>query len=130
MIKISHLDHLVLTVADFDATTEFYQNILGMNPVSFMSGGGERQALEFGSQKINLHLAGHEFASRAAHPLPGSADLCLICENTPTDVIAHLEQHGITVEEGPVERTGARGKINSVYIRDPDGNLIEISSYQ
>ena len=128
MIKISHIDHLVLTVADLDITCEFYQRVLGMAPVNFASGGVERRALEFGDQKINLHLAGREFEPKAARPVPGSADLCLISKNTNVETVAHLKEMNITIELGPVERTGAQGRIVSVYIRDPDGNLIEISS--
>ena len=129
MISISHIDHLVLTVADPVVTCEFYQRVLGMTAVTFASGGIDRRALEFGNQKINLHQAGREFEPKAAHPAPGSADLCLISENLHVETITHLEEQGIAIELGPVERTGARGKIVSVYIRDPDGNLIEVSSY-
>ena len=129
MITISHIDHLVLTVTDPDATCEFYQQVLGMTPVTFASGGVDRRALEFGNQKINLHQAGREFEPKAVYPAPGSADLCLISETPHVETVTHLEEQGIAIELGPVERTGARGKIVSVYIRDPDGNLIEVSSY-
>lgn len=97
-----------------------------MRPVVFGSG---RRALEFGSSKINLHLAGQEIAPHAARPAPGSADLCLLTEAPPDTVLAHLSARQVPVEDGPVPRTGARGPIASVYIRDPDGNLIEIASY-
>jgi catechol 2,3-dioxygenase-like lactoylglutathione lyase family enzyme len=125
-VTISHLDHLVLTVADVDRTIRFYQRVLGMRPVTFGAG---RRALEFGLSKINLHQAGHEITPHAARPAPGSADLCLITATPPAQVLAHLEAEQAGVEEGPVSRTGAQGRITSIYIRDPDGNLIEIASY-
>jgi len=122
---IDHLDHLVLTVADIGATTDFYVNALGMQAVTF----GDRKALRFGEQKINLHQCGHEFDPKAAHPLPGSADLCFITKQPLAVVIRHLADLAIHIEEGPVDRTGAVGKLLSVYLRDPDNNLIEISNY-
>jgi len=124
MIELDHLDHLVLTVVDLETACDFYTKALGMTLVSFDG----RKALKFGRQKINLHQAGHEFEPKAARPTPGSADLCFISETKLDDVIAHLSQAGITIEEGPVDRTGATGKIRSVYVRDPDRNLIEISN--
>jgi catechol 2,3-dioxygenase-like lactoylglutathione lyase family enzyme len=125
-VEIDRLDHLVLTVADIDRTVAFYRDVLGMRPVVF---GGGRTALAFGRSKINLHPAGHEFEPKAASPAPGSADLCLITRD-PLDVVtAELREHGVAVEEGPVERTGATGTIRSVYVRDPDGNLVELSNY-
>jgi catechol 2,3-dioxygenase-like lactoylglutathione lyase family enzyme len=125
-VRIDRLDHLVLTVADVDRTVEFYQRVLGMRPVTFGDG---RRALAFGSSKINLHQAGREFDPKAARPTPGSADLCLISADPLTDVCAHLAAQAVAIEEGPVTRTGATGTIESVYVRDPDGNLIEISNY-
>jgi catechol 2,3-dioxygenase-like lactoylglutathione lyase family enzyme len=125
-VAISRLDHLVLTVADLDQTARFYQRVLGMRPVTFGAG---RRALEFGTSKINLHQAGQEFAPHASSPVPGSADLCLITTAPPGQVLAHLSAERVPVEEGPVPRTGALGPITSIYIRDPDGNLIEIASY-
>lgn len=125
-MKILWLDHLVLTVASIEATAAFYQRVLGMDVVTFGAG---RTALTFGPQKINLHQAGREFEPKAARPTPGSADLCLIAEGGTEAVIAHLTAEGVTVEEGPVMRTGATGPIRSVYFRDPDGNLIEVSEY-
>lgn len=125
-VTISHLDHLVLTVADTDRAVGFYQRVLGMRPVTFGAG---RRALEFGSSKIKLHQAGHEITPHAARPTPGSADLCLITKTPPEQVLAHLEAEQVEVEEGPVPRTGAQGAITSIYIRDPDANLIEIASY-
>ncbi|MBX4866014.1 VOC family protein [Rhizobium bangladeshense] len=124
MIRIDHLDHLVLTVADIAATCDFYARVLGMSVETFAEG---RKALKFGRQKINLHQAGHEFEPKAKHPVPGSGDLCFITETPLADVISHLQASGVAVEEGPVERTGATGRLRSVYFRDPDGNLIEIS---
>lgn len=122
---IQSLDHLVLTVADPDATCAFYARVLGMEPVTFGEG---RRALAFGSRKINLHRAGAEFEPKAARPVPGSGDLCFLTA-TPLDaVIRHLEAEGVAVEEGPVARTGATGPLRSVYIRDPDGNLLEIAN--
>ncbi len=126
VLIIDRLDHLVLTVADIEATVAFYARVLGMRRVDFAAG---RVALGFGRQKINLHRAGHEFEPRARHPTPGSADLCLITEASPESVVAHLTACGVTIELGPVERTGATGAIRSVYFRDPDDNLIEVSSY-
>lgn len=123
---IQRLDHLVLTVRDIEASCEFYARVMGMRVVTFGAG---RKALEFGTQKINLHQVGQEFAPHAQTPLPGSADLCFIAETPLKDVIATLESNGVPLLEGPVERTGATGKIRSVYFRDPDGNLIEVSNY-
>jgi catechol 2,3-dioxygenase-like lactoylglutathione lyase family enzyme len=125
-VRIDRLDHLVLTVADVNATVEFYAHVLGMQAVTFGAG---RTALAFGHSKINLHRAGHEFEPKALHPTPGSADLCLIAADPLERVIGELAAHGVPVEDGPVERTGATGRILSVYFRDPDQNLIEVSNY-
>jgi catechol 2,3-dioxygenase-like lactoylglutathione lyase family enzyme len=125
-VAIARLDHLVLTVADLDETSGFYQRVLGMRPVTFGAG---RRALEFGTSKINLHQAGQEISPHASCPVPGSADLCLITTTPPAQVLAHLSAQRAPVEDGPVPRTGALGPITSIYIRDPDGNLIEIASY-
>ena len=125
-MRIDRLDHLVLTVADIDATVDFYTRVLGMEAVTFGAG---RTALAFGRSKINLHRAGHEFEPKAHRPTPGSADLCLIAEGPLERVIEDLAAHGVPMEEGPVERTGATGPIRSVYFRDPDLNLIEVSTY-
>ena len=126
-MRIDRLDHLVLTVADLDATVDFYARVLGMTAVKFGAG---RTALTFGTSKINLHRAGHEFEPKAERPTPGSADLCLISAGPLEQVIEELGAHGVEIEEGPVERTGATGPILSVYCRDPDRNLIEISTYR
>lgn len=127
MFEIDRLDHLVLTVADMDATIEFYTRALGMRAVTFGEG---RRALVFGRQKINLHPAGGGFEPKAATPLPGSADLCFITGTPLEEVMAHLEAEGVALLLPPSPRTGATGAIRSVYLRDPDGNLIEISNYQ
>lgn len=124
-MKISHLDHLVLTVADIENTCNFYQTVLGFEVITFK---GDRKALKFGHQKINLHQLGKEFEPKALQPTPGSADLCFISETPISEVVTHLNQLNIQIEEGPVERTGAMHPILSVYIRDPDQNLIEISN--
>ena len=125
-MRIDRLDHLVLTVADIDATVDFYTRVLGMRAVTFGTG---RTALAFGHSKINLHQAGREFEPKAQRPAPGSADLCLIAADPLEQVIEELAAHGVPVEEGPVERTGATGPIRSVYFRDPVRNLIEVSNY-
>jgi catechol 2,3-dioxygenase-like lactoylglutathione lyase family enzyme len=122
---IDRLDHLVLTVANMDATVAFYTSVLGMEPVTF----GDRKALRFGEQKINLHQSGKEFEPKAAHPMPGSGDLCFITKTSIEDVILHLQSQQIPIELGPVDRIGAVGKLLSVYLRDPDFNLIEISNH-
>ena len=124
-MNINHLDHLVLTVRDLNRTIDFYTRVLGMEAVTFGTG---RNALLFGVQKINLHEAGHEFEPKAENPTPGSADLCFIASTPLIEVIAHLSMHKVTIVEGPVQRTGAVSPIQSVYIYDPDGNLIEISN--
>lgn len=124
-MKIDSLDHLVLTVADIDASIAFYAGTLGMEPVVFGEG---RRALVFGRQKINLHPALAPIRPHAAMPQPGSADLCFLTSTPLEEVMVHLETCGIAVEEGPVLRTGATGAIRSVYFRDPDGNLVEIAN--
>jgi catechol 2,3-dioxygenase-like lactoylglutathione lyase family enzyme len=124
-MQIDGLDHLVLTVADVGRTRDFYERVLGMEPVVFGEG---RHALAFGSQKINLHEAGREFEPKAAVPTPGSADLCFLANVSVAEVVEHLQTNGIEILEGPVGRTGATGPIKSVYFRDPDGNLIEVAS--
>jgi catechol 2,3-dioxygenase-like lactoylglutathione lyase family enzyme len=125
-VRIDRIDHLVLTVDDIDRTIAFYVGVLGMTETTFRS---DRRALTFGTSKINLHARGREFEPKARTPTPGSADLCLIVDESLESVVTELTAAGIPVEEGPVERTGARGPIISVYIRDPDANLIELSNY-
>jgi catechol 2,3-dioxygenase-like lactoylglutathione lyase family enzyme len=126
---IDHLDHLVLTTANVSACIDFYTRVLGMQLESFVGGTPpvERRAFKFGNQKINLHVKGHEFEPKAHLPVPGALDLCFIASIPLVDVIAKLRREGWPVIEGPVVRTGATQKINSVYVRDPDLNLIEIS---
>jgi catechol 2,3-dioxygenase-like lactoylglutathione lyase family enzyme len=122
---IEQLDHIVLTVSKVDATIDFYTEVLGMDVVTFDG----RKALKFGDQKINLHQRGHEFNPKAAHPTPGSGDLCFITLTPLDEVIEYLTLLRVHIEEGPVERAGAVGKLRSIYIRDPDHNLVEISNY-
>lgn len=126
-MKIKSLDHLVLTVADLDKTCQFYSKVLGMEVITF---NGSRKTLRFGQQKINLHQKDHEFEPKAQAPTPGSADLCLIAETDLVEVIHELKQQQIPLEEGPIAKHGALGDITSVYLRDPDQNLIEISNYK
>ena len=126
-MNITTLDHLVLTVADLDRSIAFYTRVLGMTAVTF---GDNRKALAFGSQKINLHQRGAEIAPHATHPTSGSADLCLLTDTPLEQVLAELATHNITAITGIVPRSGAQGAIHSVYLYDPDGNLLEISTYQ
>lgn len=123
-MRIRSLDHLVLTVADVDRTVAFYES-LGMRRETFGDG---RVALRFGDQKLNLHQAGAEIAPHAARPAPGSADLCFLVEGGVEEVAEALARAGVPVELGPVARTGATGPITSLYVRDPDGNLVELSA--
>jgi catechol 2,3-dioxygenase-like lactoylglutathione lyase family enzyme len=124
-MKIDILDHIVLTVNDVETTAAFYSQVLGMDIITF---GGGRKALSFGAQKINLHRHGNGFEPKAHQPTPGSADLCFIASTPLTEVISHLASCKVAVIEGPVQRTGATGLIMSVYFRDPDMNLIEVSN--
>ncbi|EEG7603307.1 VOC family protein [Salmonella enterica] len=123
---IDRIDHLVLTVSDISTTIRFYEEVLGFSAVTFKQ---NRKALIFGAQKINLHQQEMEFEPKASRPTPGSADLCFITSTPINDVVSEILQAGISIVEGPVEKTGATGEIMSIYIRDPDGNLIEISQY-
>ncbi|MBM1310178.1 VOC family protein [Sulfitobacter mediterraneus] len=128
---LDRLDHLVLTVASIPATVAFYQDVLGMRSEKFKTATGEiRQALKFGASKINLHQQGQEFEPKAQRPTPGSADLCFLTQTPIQDWQKHLAARDVTVEDGPVPRTGATGPLVSIYIRDPDQNLIEISAQQ
>ena len=126
-MKIKQIDHLVLTVKDIEASCKFYFTVMGMKEVDFGQG---RKAVIFGNQKINFHQQGKEFEPKALHPTPGSGDLCFITDAPMSEVIAHVRACGIEIIEGPVKRTGAMGSMTSIYIRDPDQNLIEIATYQ
>jgi len=125
MINILTLDHLVLTVKNIDKTVEFYEK-LGMKKEIFAD---NRVALKYASQKINLHKLGSEFEPKAQNVKEGSADLCFIIKQNLEEVIIYLEKQGIKIEQGIVQKTGANGKIRSIYLRDPDSNLIELSNY-
>lgn len=125
-MKVTQLDHLVLTVSDIKKTIDFYEKVLGMTQVSF---GDERSALVFGNQKINLHQVGNELEPKAAHVKAGSADLCFLVNTSINDAYGHLLESGVEIIDGPVSRTGATGNMTSLYFRDPDQNLIEVSNY-
>ena len=125
-MKITSIDHIVLTVKDIEKTVQFYESILGMVSETFGEG---RVALKFGSQKINLHKKGQEFEPKANKPIPGSEDLCFITETKLKKAMEYVKSMGVNILEGPVARTGAIGSIISFYFRDPDGNLIEVANY-
>lgn len=125
-MKVNKIDHLVLTVNDIEASCVFYTTVLGMEEISFGQG---RKAVASGDQKINFHQVGKEFEPKALQPTPGSGDLCFITESLMSEVISHLQSCGVEIIEGPVKRSGAAGPITSVYIRDPDQNLIEVATY-
>ncbi|HEY8491188.1 MAG TPA: VOC family protein [Dehalococcoidia bacterium] len=122
---LTGIDHVVLTVRDLDRTCRFYTEVLGLRLEVSPEG---RRSLHVGAQKINLHQAGREFEPKAAAPTPGSADLCFLTGASPDDVLAHFRACGVDVVAGPVRRTGAQGALLSVYVRDPDGNLVEIGA--
>jgi catechol 2,3-dioxygenase-like lactoylglutathione lyase family enzyme len=124
-MRIDRIDHIVITAFDVERTIDFYTRVMGMKAITFGEG---RRALEFGRQKINLHQAGREFEPRALKPVPGSLDLCFITETPLADVAAHLKANGAVIAQGPVPKTGALGPMQSIYFRDPDGNLIEVSN--
>lgn len=127
--QVQSLDHIVLTVADIPATVRFYTEILCMEVEDFMPADGTtRTALTFGTQKINLHQQGAEFEPKASRPGPGTADICFLSDAPLNAWQAHLRAHHVPTEDGPVRRTGAAGPLLSIYLRDPDGNLIEISN--
>ncbi|MFT4651102.1 MAG: catechol 2,3-dioxygenase-like lactoylglutathione lyase family enzyme [Flavobacteriales bacterium] len=125
-MEVDRIDHLVLTVKSIDDTVDFYQTVMGMKKICF---GEDRVALSFGSQKINLHQRGNEFEPKAGNVQSGSADLCFIIKQPVEQAINHLLSCKVSVIEGPVTRTGAKGKIISAYFRDLDDNLIEVSNY-
>ena len=124
-MRVDRIDHLVLTVRDIEATCDFYTRVLGMQVVTFGNG---RRAVQFGEQKINLHEVGKEFEPKAMKPTPGSGDICFITQVPLYEVIEHMRLQGVEIVEGPVKRTGAVGPIESVYMRDPDGNLVEVGN--
>jgi len=124
-IIMNSLDHLVLTVANIDITVDFYTEVLGMESITVDG----RKALAIGEQMIKLQQRGHEAKIKAAHPTPGSGDICFITSTPLDEVIRHLSEQKVRIEEGPVERNGAMGKMRSIYVRDPDKNLVEISNY-
>jgi catechol 2,3-dioxygenase-like lactoylglutathione lyase family enzyme len=125
-IAIDRIDHIVLTAFDVQRTLDFYSRVLGMEPITFAGG---RRGLAFGRQKINLHQAGREYEPKALKPVPGALDLCFITETPLEAVIAELRSQDVAIAAGPVAKTGALGAMMSVYFRDPDGNLIEVSNY-
>jgi len=125
-MKIDRIDHIVITAFDLERTIDFYSRVMGMEPITFAGG---RRGLALGRQKINLHQSGREYEPKALKPTPGSMDLCFISESPLADVIAELKANGVVIAEGPVPKTGALGPMTSVYFRDPDGNLIEVSNY-
>ena len=126
-MRIVRLDHLVLTVKSIPKTVDFYARVMGMQKVQFGEG---RVALTFGQQKVNLHQVGKEFEPKANVAVAGSADLCFITETPLTEAVEHLKKENVEIIEGPVMKTGALGPIRSVYFRDPDLNLIEVSNYE
>lgn len=125
-MKVKSLDHFVLTVFNIERTISFYTRMLGMEEITF---GNNRKALAFGEQKINLHEYGNEFEPKAKKTCTGSADICFITTTPINEYQSFLLSNGVDIEEGPVQRTGAKGIIHSIYIRDPDENLIEIANY-
>lgn len=126
-MKFEAIDHLVLTVKNIEATCKFYGDVLGMEIVTFGNG---RLAFKFGTQKLNVHQLDDLSTPKAIQPTPGSVDFCLIAQDSLVEAIEYLQANGVEIIEGPVRRTGAMGKIISIYIRDPDRNLIEISNYE
>jgi catechol 2,3-dioxygenase-like lactoylglutathione lyase family enzyme len=127
MITIDRIDHLVITAFDVERTIDFYTRVLGMEAITFAGG---RRGLAFGRQKINLHQAGREYEPKALKPTPGSVDVCFITQGPLDEVVEHVKACGVKIAEGPVEKTGALGPMQSIYFRDPDGNLIEVSAYE
>ena len=125
-IEIDRIDHIVITCQDVERTLGFYQRVLGMEPITFAGG---RRGLAFGRQKLNLHQSGREYEPKALRPGPGAIDLCFIATTPLAQVVEHLKAEQVAIVQGPVEKTGALGPMMSVYFRDPDGNLIEVSNY-
>lgn len=126
-MNIVSIDHLVLTVNSIEKTVRFYESVLGAKKEVFGEG---RVALMFGDQKINLHEVGNEFDPKANNPMPGSGDLCFVTTSSLEDAMVHVKGQGVPILEGPVRRTSALGPVNSFYVRDPDGNLVEVAAYE
>lgn len=124
-VRVQRIDHVVVTVNDVERTLSFYEQVLGMRPVTFGEG---RRALAFGEQKLNLHQAGKEFEPKARAPAAGSADVCFTTDVPIDEFVRHLASVGVAIELGPVDKIGARRPLRSVYFRDPDGNLIEVAN--
>ncbi len=124
-MRVQRIDHVVLTVADIERTIAFYERALGMTAITFAGG---RRALAFGDQKLNLHESGREFEPKARRPTPGAIDLCFTTDVPLGEVVDHLRAVGVAIELGPVDKTGARAPLRSIYFRDPDGNLVEVSN--
>ena len=127
-MNIVRVDHFVLTVKNIEETTRFYSSVFGMDIERYSSGGIQRTALRFGGQKINLHQVGKEFKPGAERPVPGSGDFCLISDTPLSEIVIELGHFGVQILEGPIMRTGATGPLESIYIRDPDKNLVEVSN--
>jgi len=125
IVRVQRIDHVVLTVADIERTMAFYERVLGMTAISFGEG---RRAVAFGDQKLNLHQAGREFEPKARQPKPGAIDICFTTDAPLDEVAAHLRKCSVEIELGPVDKIGARRPLRSLYFRDPDGNLIEVSN--
>ncbi len=128
-VSLERFDHIVFTVQSIDETCAFYTRVLGLTEQTYEFEGRKRTSLHFGQQKINLHEAGNEFEPKAHAPAPGAIDICFITRTPVDEVIAHLNDCGVAVVDGPGVRSGALGKMRSVYFRDPDRNLIEVSNY-
>jgi catechol 2,3-dioxygenase-like lactoylglutathione lyase family enzyme len=124
-VRVQRIDHVVLTVADLERTIAFYERALGMAAITFAGG---RRALAFGDQKLNLHESGREFEPKARQPTPGAIDLCFTTDVPLGEIVDHLRDVGVAIELGPVDKTGARAPLRSIYFRDPDGNLVEVSN--
>lgn len=125
-MHVTGLDHLVLTVTDVERAVYFYATVLGGTPETFDGG---RRAVSFGDQKVNFHLAGDEYTPHAAEPTAGSGDFCLVVDDPIDELRRELREYEVPIVHGPVEKVGARGSMESVYVRDPDGNLVELARY-
>ncbi len=124
-MKVHSIDHIVMTVKSIEKSCKFYQECLGLEIITFQN---DRKALKCGNQKINLHEIGHEFDPKAKNASKGTVDICLIVENPIAEIVKDFEKKGVEIIEGPIKRTGATHKLLSIYVFDPDGNLIELSN--